>query len=165
MLLWRLTNNTIMNWKATDILRTKILRSVFTEPFSCKAVFLWSLYLNHCKTGEISRESTVPASYKFIFRTWKSSGGTGLENRVWAPRTQTRGVQARGWGEGCVVSWRRSFLCSRFTSSPLRASTIRHEFLDQRKERFCLASQRGPLDTAHLYPAPGGMASSPSPEP
>lgn len=36
-----------MNWKATDILRMKILRSVFTETFSWEAVFLWSLYLNH----------------------------------------------------------------------------------------------------------------------
>lgn len=48
-LLWRLTNNTIMNWKAPDILRMKILRSVFTETSSWKAVFLWSLICNHYK--------------------------------------------------------------------------------------------------------------------
>lgn len=34
-----------MNWKATDTLRRKMLRPVFTETISWKAAFLWSLYL------------------------------------------------------------------------------------------------------------------------
>lgn len=49
-----------MNWKATDILRMKILRSVFTETSSWKAVFLWSLYLNHCKPEAEFQGRTQP---------------------------------------------------------------------------------------------------------
>lgn len=73
-----------MNWKATDILRMKILRSVFTETFSCKAVFLWGLFPSLWNRQNFKGEAGMSVVWIYL-QAWKcSTSGDGV-HALWTP--------------------------------------------------------------------------------